>query len=144
MSGETIDEIADRICKRAREELLAGLERKRLAQQTKPGLVVCSEAELSLETQRGRLRDAAERLFEEEKRQLESAAERNRRWIEERKSKVLNPPPLTKQEAYQQSVDNWVRFQRQAAAYERRFRKELDPLNLGIYGVEPFHGGEND
>jgi hypothetical protein len=36
---------------------------------------------------------------------------------------------------------NMVEYERQQAelARERRLRRELDPWNLGIYDVEPFH-----
>jgi hypothetical protein len=143
--SEEAQEVIEGIKRRMREAFLAGLEKPK----PKAELKVCSENELSIETQRGRLRDQAERLFEEEKRRLAAevaAAITGRQQPGVVVTRKLHQGPMSGelQQRYQGAVDNWVRFQRQAAAYERQFRKELDPLNLGIYGVEPFHAGGKD
>jgi hypothetical protein len=41
-------------------------------------------------------------------------------------------------------IDHWVESRREIEAHERWLRKHLDPDNLGLYEVEPFHGSEKD
>ena len=110
---------------------------KRAAEAARAKLTVASENELSLETQQERLAVQARRLFDAQIAQ-------NRRLINERRLAALLPPPSTPTERHQAIVDGWAEMRRDAAMYERKLRRQLDPCGLGIYGVERFHGSEGD
>ncbi len=111
-------------------------EAKRLAAEAaRAKLTVASENELSLETQQERLAVQARRLFDAQ----ENAIEQNRRLINERRQAALWPPPLDR---YQTILDGWAEMRRDAGMYERKLRRELDPTNSGIWGVEPCHIGK--
>jgi hypothetical protein len=101
-----------------------------------PELTVASEQELSLERMRERHARSQRRLMQEEK---DRAVAHNKRVFAELRAERNRP--LTPQERYEQFLNYWIELQRQAAAHERWLRRELDPENLGLYEVEPFHRG---
>jgi hypothetical protein len=97
----------------------------------KPNLVVASENELSLDTQRVRFERTCERLMVAERRCLKE-------WREE----AAHRDALRREReqlAWQQRIDAWVETQRQIEAHERMMERYLDPTGSGIYGAEPFH-----
>jgi hypothetical protein len=73
----------------------------------------------------------------------EGAAEQNRRVLAEQRASAfaeLQSPRVRQQ----MMIDCWVESERESEADERWFMGRLDPDNLGIYEVEPFHGSEKD
>jgi hypothetical protein len=97
----------------------------------KPNLVVASEAELSLATQRERFDRVCERLMLAE-----------RRCIKEWRKEAQELDTLRREReafAHQQRIDAWVETQRRIEAHERMMERYLDPTNSGIYGAAPCH-----
>jgi hypothetical protein len=111
------------------------------ALESKPVKLV---TELPLEAKQERLQRQAKELFKEQQAEL-SAAEHNRRVFAqmraENEARLMGDPSMS---PYQRMVDGWVRMQREAAMYERRLRREIDPCGLGIYGAEPCHRGQGE
>ena len=87
-----------------------------------------SNPDVPLERQRERISEAQRRLVEDEDRRLKEweAQKRHERWLMER----------------QAALDFWMAQKLANEEAERRFDKELDPFDIGIYGARPFHRGE--
>jgi hypothetical protein len=86
---------------------------------------LAARAEVPLDRQRHHLREAQQRLVEDTERRLEEWQEQERR---EKRAAEL-----------QRVIDFHMEMKLANEEAERRFMRELDPWNLGIYGVEPFH-----
>jgi hypothetical protein len=83
-------------------------------------------------------RQSGERLVERQ----ESAAERGRRVFAEMRQAAQQENE--RRCAAQRALDFWMEEKLFAEEAERRFRRELDPCNMGLYGAEPFHRGRGE
>ena len=80
---------------------------------------------MPLERQRERLSLAQRRLVADEERKFKEWEKEKR---QDRRIAEL-----------QAAIDRHMEFRLAEERAERRFRRELDPYGLGLYGVEPFH-----
>jgi hypothetical protein len=87
-----------------------------------------SNPDVPLERQRERLSEAQRKLIEDEDRRLKEweAQKKHERWLAER----------------QAAIDFWMEQKLANEEAERRFDKELDPFDIGIYSTRPCHRGE--
>jgi hypothetical protein len=83
-----------------------------------------------LERQRERISEAQKRLIEDENRKLKEwkAQKKHERWLADRQAAI-----------------DWHMEQKLAnEEAERRFEKELDPFNIGLYDAQPYHRGRGE
>jgi hypothetical protein len=125
----------------SREEILAAMppfkKRPKKAEPepkvTEPKVIVelaSCNPNVPLERQRERISEAQKRLIEDEDRKLKEweAKKKHERWLAER----------------QAAIDFWMEQKLANEEAERRFEKELDPCNIGIYGAQPYHRGRGE
>ena len=98
------------------------------AMKPKPVVVLASSnPDVPLDRQRERLSEAQRRLIEDEERKFKEWDKEKR---EDRRIAEL-----------QAAIDRHMEFRLAEERAERRFRGELDPYGLGLYGAEPYHKG---
>jgi hypothetical protein len=122
----------------SREELLKNMppfkkRAKKPEPKPEPKVIVelaSCNPNVPLERQRERLSEAQKRLIEDEDRRLKEweAQKKHERWLAER----------------QAAIDFWMEQKLANEEAERRFEKELDPFNIGIYGARPYHRGRGE
>ena len=96
------------------------------AMSPKPVVVLAtSNPAVPLERQRERLSAAQRRLIADEEARFKEWEEQKKRdrWVAEK----------------QAAIDHHREMRLESERAERRFRRELDPYRLGIYGAEPCH-----
>jgi SpoVK/Ycf46/Vps4 family AAA+-type ATPase len=129
LSDEDRKALAERVKGMGFEEIEAYCAAALKALQPVPVAVLAtSNPEVPLDRQRERLSEAQKRLIADEERKFKEWEEEKRRdrWVAER----------------QAAIDFHMEMRLAEARAERRFRRELDPYGLGLYGAEPFHKGE--
>jgi len=124
----------------SREERLAAMPpfKKRLKKPepepkvTEPKVVslATSNPDVPLDLQRERISEAQKRLIEDEDRRLKEweAQKKHERWLAER----------------QAAIDFWMEQKLANEEAERRFEKELDPFDIGLYDAQPYHRGRGE
>jgi hypothetical protein len=124
----------------SREEILAAMPpfKKRPKKpepepKPEPKVIVSlatSNPNVPIDRQRERLAEAQKRLIEDENRRLKEweAKKKHDRWLAERQAAI-----------------DWHMEQKLAnEEAERRFEKELDPFNIGLYDAQPYHRGRGE
>jgi hypothetical protein len=121
----------------SREEILAAMppfkkRPKKPEPKPEPKIVslATSNPNVPIDRQRERLAEAQKRLIEDEDRRLKEweTQKKYERWLADRQAAI-----------------DWHMEQKLAnEEAERRFEKELDPFDIGLYDAQPYHRGRGE